>query len=58
MLNTNSYEKVQVELLSSVFNQLFGLSSTVYFKVLGCHIGGKIVFLRHRGPISKTLWRA
>ena len=32
MLNTNSYEKVQVELLSSVLNQTFGFSSSVYAK--------------------------
>jgi hypothetical protein len=32
MLNTNSYEKVQVELLSSVINQTFGFSSSVYSK--------------------------
>jgi hypothetical protein len=30
MLNTNSYEKVQVELLSFVLNQTFGFSSSVY----------------------------
>ena len=32
MLNTNSYEKVQVELLSFVLNQTFGFSSSVYAK--------------------------
>jgi hypothetical protein len=32
MLNTNSYDKVQVEQLSSALNQVFGLSSTVYAK--------------------------
>jgi len=33
MLNTNSYEKVQVELLSLVFNQTFGFSSSVNAKL-------------------------
>jgi len=32
MLNTNSYEKVQVELLSFVLNQTFGFSSSIYAK--------------------------
>jgi len=32
MLNTNSYEKIQVELLSSVLNQTFGFSSSVNAK--------------------------
>ena len=33
MLNTNSYEKLQVELLSFALNQTFGFSSSVYANV-------------------------
>ncbi len=32
MLNTNSYDQIQVQLLSSALNQVFGFSSSVYAK--------------------------